>query len=87
MQQYTSIDYYPALDRSIRNINILPRSKGCRYLLCLYIAEDELVAKSWRRKFPRRKAGEVVVVFPEKYTRRPRLLVSAVALNTEELDG
>jgi hypothetical protein len=63
VQQYTSIDYAPEMDHYIRNAANLPRGTGARYLLCLYVSETELVAKSWHRKFPNRKRGEAVVVF------------------------
>ena len=62
MQSFTSVDYNSTLD--IRNITELPKCRGANYLLCIFgPTEEVLIAKSWHRKWPNRKAGEVVVIF------------------------
>jgi hypothetical protein len=64
MQSYTSVDYHPKLD--VKNAINLPKCKGAKYLLCIFgQTEEELIAKSWHRKYPVRKSGEVVVVFKD----------------------
>ncbi len=62
MQPYTSIDNHPGLD--VRNVEALPKCKGANFLLCIFAPNNEtLIAKSWHRKYPTRKAGEAVVMF------------------------
>lgn len=65
MQSFTSIDFDKSLD--IRNAEHAKPCRGAKYLLCIFgPTEDILIAKSWHRAYPKRKPGEVVVLFNEE---------------------
>lgn len=66
MHSHTSIDYDKSL--IIRNVEHAKPCRGAKFLLCIFgLTEDVLIAKSWHRSYPKRKSGEVVVIFkPEE---------------------